>query len=214
MADKTGIPTRPLVKVYIGYGWPKFDVDDQRRLEGHEVLEDGFWQTLKMKFKRESIKVPPYSDEVKVSGNRLRGTHGHEVWSTVLRKINSADVLVFDIASAIKPQQLKNACEDDDLTKRIKSFNANVLVEIGVALGKDKRVLLLCPKHLFNSVPSDLKGYFWSLYSLYYTEKGIVRKFVDERGLEAAYSGMLRNAAREKLNPNNALLDGDDECED
>ena len=68
MADKTGIPTRPLVKVYIGYGWPKFDVDDQRRLEGHEVL----------------------------------------------------------------------------------------------------------------------KGYFWSLYSLYNTEKGIVRKFVDERGLEAA----------------------------
>lgn len=214
MADKTGIPTRPFVKVYIGYGWTKFDTDDQRRLEGHEVLEDGFWQTLKMKFKRGSVKVPPYSDEVKVSCNRLRGTHGHEVWSTVLRKINSADVLVFDIASAIKPQQLKNACEDDDLTKRIKSFNANVLVEIGVALGKDKRVLLLCPKHLFNSVPSDLKGYFWSLYSLYNTEKGIVRKFVDERGLEAAYSGMLRNAAREKLNPNNALLDGDDECED
>lgn len=206
MADETKEKLgKPRVKVYIGYGWAKFDAEDQQRLEGHEVLEDDFWLTLRDKFKRESIKVD--SDEVKVSCNRLRGTHGHEVWSTVRQKINSADVLIFDVASAIEPQKLKNACEGDDLTKRIKSFNANVLVEIGVALGKDKRVLLLCPKDLFDLVPSDLKGYLWSLYTLHYTKNGMSRKFLDERGLEASYRRMLRDAARDGLNPSKESSD-------
>lgn len=210
MADETKEKLgKPRVKVYIGYGWAKFDAEDQQRLEGHEVLEDDFWLTLKKKFNRESIKVD--SDEVKVSCNRLRGTHGLEVWPTVRKRISSADALIFDIASAIEPQKLKDACEGDDLTKLIKSFNTNVLVEIGVALGKDKRVLLLCPKHLFNSVPSDLKGYLWSLYTLHYTENGMTRKFLDERGLEAAYRRMLRDAARAGLNPTKESSDGDDE---
>ena len=187
------------VRVYVGYGWCKFDQEDKKNLRKPEVLADGFWQTLRKQFERKLIAVPNYPEKIPISCSRLRGTHGREIWSTVMKKISKADVLIFDVAAAIKPEHLKNACEGDDLTDKIKSFNENVMVEIGVALGMEKRVLLLCPQSLFDKIPSDLRGYLWSVYTLEESKNGLVRKFADNPGLTSAYSAMLRDAALEKL---------------
>lgn len=205
----------PCVKVYVGYGWAKFDEEDKKLLQGHEVLADEFWQTLKSKFERKSIKVQAYAENINVRCNRLRGTHGLEVWSTVCKKIKEADILIFDVAKAINLKMLDNLCEDEeeDLTKKIKSFNSNVLVEIGVALGCGKRVLLLCPENLFKKIPSDLKGYLWTVYTLAYGKNGMIRKFADEYGLNAAYNSMLRSAAYDKLKELGMSTDGDEDEE-
>lgn len=204
----------PSVKVYIGYGWGKFDAKDKERLHGHEILADQFWQSLKDKFDRKQISVPSYQDKIRVSCNRLRGIHGKEIWATVRDRIAKADVLIFDVAAAINPKLLVDIYDGDDITGKITSFNSNVLIEIGVALGMGKRVLLLCPKNLFKKIPSDLQGYLWSVYSIKYENDVFVRRFADEYGINAAFGSMLRSAAIDKLVKDGFIKKGEENDED
>jgi hypothetical protein len=57
----------------------------------------------------------------------------------------------------------------------------------------------MCPKHLFKDVPSDLKGYLWTTYTGTISKDGFMRTFCDERGIQNAFMGMVREVFNEKL---------------
>lgn len=197
------------VTVAVGYGWQKFDEDDSIQVDsqkkkgnpskekiprnGYEVLYDQFWQSLRdvLKQRADGIKK---SKGVDITVKRLRASHGKLVWGSILENIKNADILVFDISQP--PQEMPR--EECDISSVIKGFNSNVLVEVGVALGMNKRVLLLCPKHLFEEVPSDLKGFLWTLYTGSISKENFTRTFCDARGFQNAFMGMLRDTIKEK----------------
>ena len=193
------------ITIAVGYGWQKFEEEDflpedtslskKTVTKGYEVLHDQFWKSIKEKFIKKCEGISN-THNVKNSFSRLRASHGKLVWQSILEKIKQADVLIFDIA---QPPTTKEIPEKEvDIKDVVSSFNANVLVEIGVALGWDKRVMLMCPSHLFDKVPSDLKGYLWTTYTGKISKENFVRTFCDERGVQNAFMGMLREAIREK----------------
>lgn len=187
------------ITVAVGYGWQKFDESEtsfkDEKPNGYDVLYDAFWKSIKTKF-LPKCKGVEKSLKAKISFKRLRASHGKLVWESILKNINDADVLVFDVAAA---PDAKNMPKDwSDIKDVIHSFNYNVLVEIGVALGLDKRVVLMCPDHLFDYVPSDLKGYLWTTYTGEISKDGFKRCFCDERGIQNAFMSMLREAIQEK----------------
>lgn len=193
------------ITVAVGYGWQKFEEEDflsedmslskKTVAKGYEVLHDQFWKSIKEKFITKFGGISK-NHSVEISFSRLRASHGKLVWQSILEKIKQADVLIFDIA---QPPATKDIPEQEvDIKDVLSSFNANVLVEIGVALGWDKRVMLMCPSHLFDKVPSDLKGYLWTTYTGKISKENFVRTFCDERGAQNAFMGMLHEAIREK----------------
>ena len=187
------------ITVAVGYGWQKVvepeASSNDKKPNGYEVLYDAFWKSIKTKF-LPKCKGVEKSLKAKISFKRLRASHGKLVWESILKNINNADVLVFDVAAAPEAKAMpKNRSDIKDV---IKSFNYNVLVEIGLALGLDKRVVLMCPDHLFEKVPSDLKGYLWTKYTGEISKNGFKRCFSDERGVQNAFMGMLCEAIREK----------------
>lgn len=197
------------VTVAVGYGWQKFDEEESNQVDseknevtqsggivpsrGYEVLYDKFWISLRdvLKQRADGIKK---SNGVDITVKRLRASHGKLVWGSILENIKNADILVFDISQP--PQEMPK--EECDISSVIKGFNSNVLVEVGVALGMNKRVLLLCPKHLFEEVPSDLKGFLWTLYTGSISKENFTRTFCDARGFQNAFMGMLRETIKEK----------------
>ena len=187
------------ITVAVGYGWQMFDESEtsnkDKKSKGYDVLYDAFWKSIRDKFlpKCKGVKK---SLNAKISFKRLRASHGKLVWNSILKNINNADVLVFDVAAAPKVEDMPK--DWSNIKDVIKSFNYNVLVEIGVALGLDKHVVLMCPDHLFEEVPSDLKGYLWTKYTGKISKDGFERCFCDERGLQNAFMGMLREAIQEK----------------
>ena len=187
------------ITVAVGYGWQKFDESESpskdKKSSGYDVLYDKFWRSIKSKFKPKCEGIEK-SLNVKICFKRLRASHGKFVWKSILKNINDADVLIFDVAAVPKAKKIKS--EALDIKKVIKSLNYNVLVEIGVALALDKRVVLMCPNNLFKDVPSDLKGYLWTTYTGKISKDGFERCFCDERGIQNAFMGMLREAIKEK----------------
>ncbi len=187
------------ITVAVGYGWQKFDESEvsskDKKSNGYEVLYDEFWKSIKSKFKPKCEGIEK-SLNAKISFKRLRASHGKLVWESILKNINNADVLIFDVAAAPKAKDMPK--DWSNIKDVILSLNYNVLVEIGVALGLDKRVVLMCPNHLFDEVPSDLKGYLWTTYTGEISKEGFKRCFCDERGVQNAFMGMLREAIREK----------------
>ena len=187
------------ITVAVGYGWQMFDESEpsnkDKKPKGYDVLYDAFWKSIRDKFLPKCEGVGN-SLNAKISFKRLRASHGKLVWKSILKNINDADIVVFDVAAAPNAKKIKS--DAVDIKKVIKSFNYNVLVEIGVALGLDKRVVLMCPNHLFDEVPSDLKGYLWTKYTGEISKDGFERCFCDERGIQNAFMGMLREAIQEK----------------
>ena len=186
------------LKVLVGYGWQKFHGDDPQR-KGKDVLYDTFWTSLRGLFRQSCDNFKKLKDgtEISVSLKRLRASHGRFVWPTIEQRIGEADLLIFDVAEAPK-HDLSDKTEN--ITKSLKRLNSNVLLEIGYALGRGKRVFLMCPSHLFQKVPSDLQGFLWTLYTGSICNGELTRTLVDEYGTMNAFRGMLREIAHEKLN--------------
>ena len=186
------------IKVLVGYGWQKFHGDDSQR-KGRDVLYDTFWKSLRNIFQQScnNFKKLKNGTEVAVSLKRLRASHGRFVWPTIEQRIGEADLLIFDVAAAPE-QDLPNTTED--IMNVLDRLNSNVLLEIGYALGRGKRILLMCSNHLFAKVPSDLQGFLWTLYTGSICNGELSRKLVDEYGTMNAFRGMLREIAHEKLN--------------
>lgn len=188
------------LQVSVGYGWQKFDWDECEARNGRDVLSDTFWRSLRDELKGKCDGVTK-STGIVVNLKRLRAGHGRILWLDIFERIKKSDVLVFDVAAAPDAKTpLKNACDIKDV---VTGLNANVLVEIGVALGLGKRVLLLCPEHLLKTIPSDIKGFLWTTYFGKIKDGKFERKFSDEYGFQGGFMGMLKDVVRETLEGKN-----------
>ena len=187
--------TRKSITMLVGYGWQKIFENVADGSNDVEVLHDSLWQSLKEMFR------PSYEcfrkRNVIVDFNRLRASHGRPIWESITKKIDMADLLIFDVAAAprvILPKDVKS-----DFSSIVQELNSNVLLELGYALGRGKQVMLMCPEHLFDKVPSDLKGYLWTTYTYSVDKDGLKRRFRDTYGALNAFRGILREIASEKL---------------
>ena len=180
------------INVRVGYAWQKFPDDG---IDGANVLHDTFWQSLKKLFKPTCAGLEKRRN-VRVDFGRLRASHGRLVWPSIEKRIENADVLLFDVAEApLKHIPAKGVVE---FPKVLESLNGNVLLEIGYALGRGKRVMLMCPKHLFELIPSDLKGFLWTVYKGYFKNGEMVRVFADSHGAIPAFRSILSDALTDK----------------
>ena len=174
---KKGISSRRkfnrVIRVGVGYGW-----------QGG-VDHDNLWKSLKRSLED---KCAVFDREVaKVDIRRLRACHGKLVWPSIKERIDSSDILVFDIAKAPKGSRPASS-----------GLCANVLIELGAALSNLKKpVLLMCPDSLKCEIPSDMSGYLWSLYKWRCEKGAYVREFSDPRGLSSAFQSMLREVLEE-----------------
>lgn len=192
--DDSSQTTGGSINVRVGYGWQK-PLDSDARLSGANVRNDTFWKSLQEMF-MPTCKGVEKSKKTKVHFDRLRASHGRLVWPSIVKRIENADVLVFDVAAApLKPIPQTGVVA---LSKVQKSLNVNVLLEAGCALGEDKPVLLMCPEHLHKLIPSDLLGFLWTKYKGYFKDGKLVRNFVDSPGAVSAFRGLLLDAWHEK----------------
>lgn len=192
-----------LLVVYVGYSWPK-DVS---------VFRDPYWISLRDFLTSITSKVEKrdeFKNKIKIGVNRLRASHSAFVHDDIVRRIDSAAVLVFDLAQnpSLSRDNL-NEVVDKDGNIIYSSFNSNVLYEVGVAIGKGKKPVIMCPKSLFAKRPSDLNGYLFTTYETSLKpenkcppnskRKHIDRIFDDSAGLRAMLTGALVAEARRVL---------------
>ena len=193
------------INICVGYGWHKDE----------SVHNDVFWKSLQPLLDEITGNVNRSAEghPVKVSIGRLRASHAEFVWENITRRIENADVLIFDVAetkSLIKdmtPEEREKTSPESQLKAssvtdkvRYTAFNSNVLVEIGVAFAKGKRPLLLCPKDLLAQIPSDLTGYLWTAYDLVLDDAAdLKRVFTDRSGFSQRLLGLVRQCVREKI---------------
>lgn len=88
-------------------------------------------------------------DSIKIRYNRLRATAGSFLLDGIVDRLNNCDALIFDITN----------------------HNPNVMFELGIAIVtsrqlKSRKVYIICEGKDFKDadIPSDLQGYFISLY--------------------------------------------------
>lgn len=185
---------RPL-RVYVGYGWQKFDEDEIAAApKGRVVLADIFWQSLKKELVGKCEGVTKRTG-VKVELSRLRASHGQLMWPSVVKRIEKADALVFDMAQP--PEKEVDLSSARNLEHIITDLNKNVLIEIGVALAYKRPVILMCPEHLMKKVPSDLSGYLLTTYKGTIKNKVLERVITDQPGFQSGFMGMLKDIVRE-----------------
>jgi len=125
--------------------------------------------------------------EVRVHQSRLRVLHGAHILDDIRRRIQAADVLLFDLEER----------------------NANVMLELGIALADPidgPKVFILMPEN--DSIPSDLSGYLVTKY-----RETDEYSLVDPLGFQAALRSALKDRVRRKgVNLSwGSALDSDDE---
>lgn len=127
-----------------------------------------------------------------VNYSRLRARHGALLLDEIRRRIQAADVLLFDL-------------EDQ---------NANVMFELGLALAdptSGPTVFILMPER--GTAPSDLAGYLFSKYNV---TEDYHYKLVEPSGFHAALRSALIDRARRKgvdLSWSEDVTSGDDSTE-
>ena len=182
----SGVPRLP-VRIFVGYGWEK----------NVSARSDRFWGALRNKLKTivSSFNGSSPDKFVQVSVNRLRASHAEFIFSGIESRIEDADILVFDVADT------QSEGDGEKNEKCYTRFNANVLFEIGLAIGKGKQPFLLCPKSLKDAIPSDLSNYLWSFYTHKENPDGsLTLCFEDAVGFANRLRGLVTTRIREKMN--------------
>ena len=193
MEVKTQTTGKKCLRVKVGYGWQKM-ADNEGESETYSVYRDVLWQSLRDKLECYGANFKAATG-VDVCVSRLRAAHGKLVWQSILEGIAGADILVFDVGSMVEDSIVADGTSVEDI---LTTLNHNVLVEIGVAVGMKKPVMLLCPEKLFSAISSDLKGYLWSLYSGKFVQKERLqfdRKMLDGPGFRGGFTAILHDVA-------------------
>ena len=186
LSEASGVPRLP-VRIFVGYGWEK----------NVSARSDRFWGALRNKLKTivSSFNGSSPDKFVLVSVNRLRASHAEFIFSGIESRIEDADILVFDVADT------QSEGDGEKNEKCYTRFNANVLFEIGLAIGKGKQPFLLCPKSLKDAIPSDLSNYLWSFYTHKENPDGsLTLCFEDAVGFANRLRGLVTTRIREKTN--------------
>lgn len=193
LEDSTQVSAKKSLRVKVGYGWQKM-ADKEGEADAYSVYRDILWQSLRDKLLSYGANFEDATG-IRVEVSRLRAAHGKLVWQSILEGITAADVLVFDVGSMVEHTIISNGMLVDDI---LTTLNRNVLVEIGVAIGMGKPVMLLCPEKQFSVIPSDLKGYLWSLYTGKFVKKERLlfdRKMLDGPGFRGGFTAILHDVA-------------------
>ena len=171
------------LNLHFAYAWEAGQPDDDpkyRFLRG--IAEVAATTVMKMR--------GPEGGSIGVNYSRLRARHGALLLDEIRRRIQAADVLLFDLEGR----------------------NANVMFELGLALAdptSGPTVFILMPER--DTAPSDLAGYLFSKYHV--TED---YHLVDPSGFHAALRSALIDRARRKgvdLSWREGVESGDDSGE-
>ena len=165
MNDAMKSKTPVILNVCFGYEWKKERSEKDPKYQFlHRVTNAAASVVEKMRGRN--------GERVHVDCSRLRARHGAPLLDVIRRRIQLADVLLFDL----------------------QELNPNVMFELGVALAnpsEDRAVFILLPEGC--SAPSDLAGYLLSFY------RGTVEySLVDSRGFTAALRSAIIHCARKK----------------
>jgi hypothetical protein len=195
---QTGESTREVsryISVRIAYDW-KSDHRSERK-DAEEFGNDGFnetWRFLKSEVEKVAGSVgkilskrPAPAVPFRISIGRLRARHGDTVLGSILKRIRSADILIFDISTG----------------------NSNVLFELGCAISNERfseKVFTLMDKS-HGKPPSDLAGLMLTCYTRKNSNKP---KLTDARGFQAAMRSVIISAAMEKEMWSEVTIEGED----
>jgi CAP12/Pycsar effector protein, TIR domain len=165
---------RPMpIEICVSYGWSK---------KGNSTLpvrQDRRWAFLRGLVTtvideckaRARTSLGKHKLDVRVY--RLRGRQGMHLLSTLRERIARADALVMDLAG----------------------HNANVLLEVGMAVAMNKgesgALIILKPKN--EALPSNLQGIVYCNY-----HKSLSKGLEDREGFRAALRTRILNVARER----------------
>jgi hypothetical protein len=173
--DKSKLP----IQILVSHEWEK-NCD-----EIVPVRQDKRWIGIRDLIKKvtndveKRLKDRPGEKTLEIQIKRLRGQHGQFILNALIDRIDQGDILIVDIGG-----------------ERYGSYNPNVLIELGIALGMGKlhseNLFILKPVGL--NWPSDLQGILYTEYEL---EKNTL-KLKDSIGFHAALRGCLINTARQK----------------
>jgi hypothetical protein len=162
-ALKFNVPV--ILNIYFGYEWKK-----------ERTEKDPKYQFLKRVTTVAAAAVSGMrglnGERIHVNCSRLRARHGAPLLDVIRRRIQLADVLLFDL----------------------QELNPNVMFELGLALAnpsEDRAVFILLPEG--HSSPSDLAGYLLSFY-----RETDEYSLVDSQGFNAALRSAMIHCVRKK----------------
>jgi hypothetical protein len=149
--------TKIIFKIYSAYQWKEEDMDHKIKKNSYTVnaINDLINQ----------VKSRTKDFPVEIRYNRLRATAGAFILDGIRERIIKSHAVIFDITG----------------------FNPNVMFELGVAMeaskdaGNGAKVYIICEGKDYTKakIPSDLAGYFVSLYEI----KGNKAVFHDSNSL-------------------------------
>lgn len=174
-----------VLSVFVGYSWAK-DLS---------VYQDPYWISIREYLRKIAEDLEKqYKNQITISVKRLRASHACFVHDEILRRIDDSALLVFDLAQNPPLNDPNIAIANADQNIIYSVFNSNVLYEAGVAVGKGKKPIILCPESLLSKVPSDLRGYLFTTYKTSFKPKEecpkgtkikyINREYSDKKGIE------------------------------
>lgn len=133
-----------IFKIYGAYQWNELDIDHKQKKNEY---------TLKaINSLIDQVKTRTKDFPVDIRYNRLRATAGSFLLEGIRERIVKSHALIFDITG----------------------FNPNVMFELGIAIEASReitngaKVYIICEgkEHKKANIPSDLAGYFVSLYEI------------------------------------------------
>ena len=171
------------IKVFVGHAWQKRQVENIKS----PVTWDQFWKSIRIKF-IDSCKTMQRKSGCRIEFARLKASIGQYILPSVMRKIENADILIFDVTN------VDSVVSSHKMSAVDAGLNPNVLIELGAAIALKKEVILMCSSAI--KLPSDLSGIFVAKYVAAYKCGELIRTFEDEKSVSAAFVGMLRRAIR------------------
>jgi hypothetical protein len=161
------------IEIYVSCPWSK------RGRSTVPMQQDKRWAFLRALVKRvideceTRVRASPGEYKLDVRLHRLRGRQGMNLLSTLRDRIGRADALVMDLAG----------------------HNANVLIEVGMAVAMQKAesgaLIILKPKN--EPWPSNLQGIVYCNY-----DKSLRRGLEDQAGFRAALRTRILKVAKDR----------------
>jgi hypothetical protein len=133
-----------IFKIYGAYQWKEFDIDHNPKKNKDTI------KAINSVINHVKTRVKDFP--VSIRYNRLRATAGSFLLDGIRERIIKSHALIFDITG----------------------FNPNVMFELGIAIEVSKniaygaKVYIICEGNDYKkaNIPSDLAGYFVSLYEI------------------------------------------------
>lgn len=170
---------RPIL-IYVGYAWGHAEEGqspkNSKGLNKHWDFLRNSLETVTRALEKYANRRKKAQYPLRVDVRRLRSRHGGTVIGSITRRMDEADVLVFDITGD----------------------NPNVLFELGYAIARkgvdSGRVYVFSDS---SKAPSDLRGLMLTTYIEKATGDSLVKTFSlqDGKGFQAAFLSTLREIA-------------------